>query len=281
MATLASPWDLHCHSTASGGLLAPEAVVRRAQGNGVTMLALTDHDDLDGLAAAEKAAGEVGLRLINGVEISIQWESTSIHIVGLGFDRQEARLNQGLAAIRSGRVARAQRMAEALDKIGIHGVLEGAMKYAANPSLISRAHFARYLVEIGICKDVHAVFESYLTPGKPGYVEHQWASLEDAVTWINGAGGVAVVAHPGRYRISNVEMRRFLGQFKDVGGSGVEVVSGSHTPDQILQYARYARQYGFLASLGSDFHGPEESYVDLGRIGPLPADLIPVWTWFD
>lgn len=255
--------------------------MRRAQGNGVTMLALTDHDDLDGLAAAEKTAGEVGLRLINGVEISIQWESTSIHIVGLGFDRQEARLNQGLAAIRSGRVARAQRMAEALDKIGIHGVLEGAMKYAANPSLISRAHFARYLVEIGICKDVHAVFESYLTPGKPGYVEHQWASLEDAVTWINGAGGVAVVAHPGRYRISNVEMRRFLGQFKDVGGSGVEVVSGSHTPDQILQYARYARQYGFLASLGSDFHGPEESYVDLGRIGPLPADLIPVWTWFD
>lgn len=281
MATLASPWDLHCHSTASDGLLAPEAVVRRAQGNGVTMLALTDHDDLDGLAAAEKTAGEVGLRLINGVEISIQWESTSIHIVGLGFDRQEGRLNQGLAAIRSGRVARAQRMAEALDKIGIHGVLEGAMKYAANPSLISRAHFARYLVEIGICKDVHAVFESYLTPGKPGYVEHQWASLEDAVTWINGAGGVAVVAHPGRYRISNVEMRRFLGQFKDVGGSGVEVVSGSHTPDQILQYARYARQYGFLASLGSDFHGPEESYVDLGRIGPLPADLIPVWTWFD
>ena len=281
MATLASPWDLHCHSTASDGLLAPEAVVRRAQGNGVTMLALTDHDDLDGLAAAEKTAGEVGLRLINGVEISIQWESTSIHIVGLGFDRQEARLNQGLAAIRSGRVARAQRMAEALDKIGIHGVLEGAMKYAANPSLISRAHFARYLVEIGICKDVHAVFESYLTPGKPGYVEHQWASLEDAVTWINGAGGVAVVAHPGRYRISNVEMRRVLGQFKDVGGSGVEVVSGSHTPDQILQYARYARQYGFLASLGSDFHGPEESYVDLGRIGPLPADLIPVWTWFD
>lgn len=281
MATLASPWDLHCHSTASDGLLAPEAVVRRAQGNGVTMLALTDHDDLDGLAAAEKTAGEVGLRLINGVEISIQWESTSIHIVGLGFDRQEARLNQGLAAIRSGRVTRAQRMAEALDKIGIHGVLEGAMKYAANPSLISRAHFARYLVEIGICKDVHAVFESYLTPGKPGYVEHQWASLEDAVTWINGAGGVAVVAHPGRYRISNVEMRRFLGQFKDVGGSGVEVVSGSHTPDQILQYARYARQYGFLASLGSDFHGPEESYVDLGRIGPLPEDLIPVWTWFD
>ncbi|QWT45526.1 3',5'-nucleoside bisphosphate phosphatase [Azospira inquinata] len=281
MATLASPWDLHCHSTASDGLLAPEAVVRRAQGNGVTVLALTDHDDLDGLAAAEKTAGDVGIRLINGVEISIQWESTSIHIVGLGFDRQEARLNQGLAAIRSGRVTRAQRMAEALDKIGIHGVLEGAMKYAANPSLISRAHFARYLVEIGICKDVHAVFESYLTPGKPGYVEHQWASLEDAVTWINGAGGVAVVAHPGRYRISNVEMRRFLGQFKDVGGSGVEVVSGSHTPDQILQYARYARQYGFLASLGSDFHGPEESYVDLGRIGPLPEDLIPVWTWFD
>lgn len=281
MATLASPWDLHCHSTASDGLLAPEAVVRRAQGNGVTMLALTDHDDLDGLAVAEKTAGDVGIRLINGVEISIQWESTSIHIVGLGFDRQEARLNQGLAAIRSGRVTRAQRMAEALDKIGIHGVLDGAMKYAANPSLISRAHFARYLVEIGICKDVHAVFESYLTPGKPGYVEHQWASLEDAVTWINGAGGVAVVAHPGRYRISNVEMRRFLGQFKDVGGSGVEVVSGSHTPDQILQYARYARQYGFLASLGSDFHGPEESYVDLGRIGPLPEDLIPVWTWFD
>ena len=187
-------------------------------------------------------------------------------VVGLGFDAANPVLNEGLAGIRSGRVERARRMAEALDAIAIRGAFEGAMAYAENPNLISRAHFARYLVQIGLCKDVHNVFDNYLTPGKPGYVEHRWASLEDAVSWIRAAGGVAVVAHPGRYKISNAALRRFLGQFKDAGGEGIEVVTGSHSPDQI--------------SRGSDFHGPEESYTDLGRLSPLPDGLTPICSRF-
>lgn len=271
-------WDFHCHSTASDGLLPPDQVVRRAAGNGVSLLALTDHDDLAGLPGAKDAADELGLRLVSGVEISIEWQNQPIHVVGLGFDAGHPVLTAGLESVRSGRIERARRMAEALDAIAIRGVFEGAMAYAGNPSLISRAHFARYLVEIGLCKDVHSVFENYLTPGKPGYVDHRWATLEDAVGWIRAAGGVAVVAHPGRYKISNALLRRFLDDFKDVGGEGIEVVTGSHSPDQVHHFARLARHYGFLASRGSDFHGPEESFTDLGRLAPLPADLVPVWS---
>ncbi|MBP7489603.1 3',5'-nucleoside bisphosphate phosphatase [Azospira oryzae] len=273
-------WDFHCHSTASDGLLPAAEVARRAAGNGVQLLALTDHDDLAGLPAARAAAEEMGMGLVNGVEVSIEWEGLSIHVVGLGFDAANPVLNEGLAGIRSGRVERARRMAEALDAIAIRGAFEGAMAYAENPNLISRAHFARYLVQIGLCKDVHNVFDNYLTPGKPGYVEHRWASLEDAVSWIRAAGGVAVVAHPGRYKISNAALRRFLGQFKDAGGEGIEVVTGSHSPDQIHHFARLARHYGFLASRGSDFHGPEESYTDLGRLSPLPDGLTPICSRF-
>lgn len=273
-------WDFHCHSTASDGLLPAAEVARRAAGNGVQLLALTDHDDLAGLPAARAAAEEMGMGLVNGVEVSIEWEGLSIHVVGLSFDAANPVLNEGLAGIRSGRVERARRMAEALDAIAIRGAFEGAMAYAENPNLISRAHFARYLVQIGLCKDVHNVFDNYLTPGKPGYVEHRWASLEDAVSWIRAAGGVAVVAHPGRYKISNAALRRFLGQFKDAGGEGIEVVTGSHSPDQIHHFARLARHYGFLASRGSDFHGPEESYTDLGRLSPLPDGLTPICSRF-
>ncbi|HET7774935.1 MAG TPA: 3',5'-nucleoside bisphosphate phosphatase [Azospira sp.] len=273
-------WDFHCHSTASDGLLPAAEVARRAAGNGVNLLALTDHDDLAGLPAARAVAEELGMGLVNGVEVSIEWENLSIHVVGLGFDAENPVLNAGLASIRSGRVERARRMAEALDAIAIRGTFEGAMSYAENPNLISRAHFARYLVAIGLCKDVHNVFDNYLTPGKPGYVDHRWATLEDAVSWIRAAGGVAVVAHPGRYKISNGALRRFLGQFKEAGGEGIEVVTGSHSPDQVHHFARLARYYGFLASRGSDFHGPEESYTDLGRLSPLPDDLTPLWSRF-
>jgi len=255
-------------------------VARRAAGNGVQLLALTDHDDLAGLAPARAVADELGMGFVNGVEVSIEWEGTSFHVVGLGFDAEHPVLNEGLASIRAGRMDRARRMAEALDAIAIRGALEGAMAFAENPHLISRAHFARYLVQIGLCKDVHSVFENYLTPGKPGYVDHRWATLEDAVAWIRAAGGVAVVAHPGRYKISNGALRRFLGEFKDVGGEGIEVVTGSHSPDQVHHFARLARHYGFLASRGSDFHGPQESYTDLGRLAALPDDLTPLCARF-
>lgn len=272
--------DLHCHSTASDGLLPPAEVARRAAANGVEMLALTDHDDIAGLPAAREAAEACGIAFVSGVEISIEWEGTQIHVVGLNFDPAGEALNAGLAAIRSGRIDRARRMSAELEKVGIGNTFDGAMRYAENPNLISRAHFARYLVEAGVCKDVRSVFESYLVPGRPGYVDHRWAGLAESIDWILDAGGIAVVAHPARYRISSGAMRRFLGEFRDRGGQAIEVVSGSHSLDDVGTFGRLAREFGFMASRGSDFHGPKESYVDLGMLGYLPDGLKPVWSVF-
>ena len=272
--------DLHCHSTASDGLLPADEVVRRAAANGVDRLALTDHDDLGALLAARAAADEVGMLFTNGVEISIEWEGLQIHILGLAFNVDDAQLNAGLATIRSGRLDRAQRMSADLEKIGVCNAFAGAMHFAKNPSLISRAHFARYLVASGVCKDVRSVFESYLVPGRPGYVDHRWATLADSIGWVCGAGGIAAVAHPGRYKLSNRDMRRFLAEFKDLGGQAIEVMSGSHSQENVGTFARLANEYGFLASRGSDFHGPGESYVDLGKLPPLPDGLKPVWELF-
>lgn len=270
-------FDFHCHSRVSDGLLPPAELARRAAANGVDAWALTDHDDLGGLSEASEAAADAGMRFVNGVEISIEWRDIPIHVVGLGFEKSHPILTSGLEGLRVGRIERARRMSDALAAISIPGVFEGATKYAGNPSLISRAHFARYLVEIGIAKDVPSVFQHYLTPGKPGYVDHRWATLEDAIGWIVAAGGVAVVAHPGRYKLSGAQMRAFLGEFADLGGQGIEVVCGSHSPDHVMHFARLARHFAFHASRGSDFHGPGESYTDLGRLDPLPQDLKPVW----
>lgn len=270
-------FDLHCHSTISDGTLPPHAVVERAAKNGVTLLALTDHDDVSGYAEAAAAAANCQIDLVSGVEISIEWRGMPIHIVGLGFAPDAPELLAGLAGIRSGRVERARRMSDALARAGIGGVFTGAMKLATNPNLISRSHFARYLVSIGICNTTQSVFNNYLTPGKPGYVEHKWVELAAAVAWIKNAGGVAVVAHPGRYKLSGEKMRQFLSEFRDAGGQAIEVVSGSHSPDHVLHFARLARYFGFHASSGSDFHCPDESYIDLGRLATLPEDLKPVW----
>ena len=272
--------DLHCHSTASDGLLPAAELVRRAAANGVEMLALTDHDDLSGLASARTVADEIGMRFINGVEISIEWGGLQVHLLGFAFAADDETLNAGLQSIRSGRVARAQRMAAALEKIGIAGCFDGAMRHAENPNLISRSHFARYLVEIGVCKDVRSVFESYIVPGRPGYVDHQWVTLAEALGWILGAGGIAAVAHPGRYKLSRPDLHTFLDEFKSLGGQAIEVVSGSHSVANVALFGRLAREYDFLASCGSDFHGPGESYIDLGQLAPLPAGLTPVWEAF-
>ncbi len=270
--------DLHCHSSVSDGLLRPAELVKRAKRNGVELLALTDHDEIGGLAEARAEADSLGLRFINGVEVSVSWgEDQTVHIVGLGFDPAYAPLVEGLAQVRSGRDSRAQRMAAELDKVGIHGAYEGALKYVGNPALISRAHFARYIVELGHAKDVKSVFDWWLAKGKPGYVAHPWAALEEAMAWLKGAGGLAVVAHPARYRLSREELHAMFAAFKDLGGIGIEVISGSHGEDEMREYAQVARQYGFLASRGSDFHGPGESWVDLGMLPPLPPDLEPVW----
>ncbi|MDR0576767.1 MAG: PHP domain-containing protein [Candidatus Accumulibacter sp.] len=243
-------------------------------------MALTDHDETGGLPQARAAAEAADMRFIDGVEISIEWGGLQVHIVGLDFDAHDAALAAGLESIRSGRVDRARRMSAELEKAGLPGCFDGAMRHAENPGLIGRSHFARHLVEIGVCRDVRSVFDAYLVPGKPGYVAHRWATLAEAVGWILGAGGIAVVAHPGRYKFSGTEMRDLLDEFKGLGGQAIEVVSGSHLQECCVQFARLAREYGFLASCGSDFHGPEESHVDVGGNASLPGDLDPVWTAF-
>ena len=271
--------DLHCHSTVSDGLLSPAEVMRRAKSNGVELMALTDHDELGGLAEARATADEIGLRFVDGVEISISWgDDQTVHIVGLGVDPANAELVEGLHQVRSGRDARAARMAAELDRVGIHGAYEGALRHAGNPALVSRSHFARYIVEQGHAKDVKSVFDHWLAKGKPGYVGHAWATLEDSLRWIDGAGGIAVIAHPGRYRLSKAELRELFGAFKDRGGRGIEVLSGSNKDDEVREFSRIAREFGFLASRGSDFHGPGESWIDLGKLPDLPEGLTPVWS---
>ena len=270
--------DLHCHSNISDGLLPPAEVAHRAADRGVELLALTDHDDVAGLSEARAACESRGLRFLDGSEISVSWrDDVSFHVVGLGIDPSDAALFAGLKSIRDGRDGRAHRIAAELDKVGIHGAYEGAARYAEKASIISRAHFARFLVERKISPDVKSVFDHYLAKGKPGYVPHDWASLEAALRWIAEAGGVAVLAHPLRYRVGRDELRAFLGEFKDGGGGGIEVACGAHTPEEVQECARLARHFGLQASVASDFHGPGESYADLGMTPPLPDDLVPIW----
>jgi len=269
--------DLHCHSVASDGLLQPEDLLARAAAKGVDMLALTDHDETAGLASARAKAVSHGIRFVDGVEISVTWQGATIHIVGLQIDPENEALKEGLETLRSSRAVRAARIGEALEQAGIRGSLAGAMSYVGNPKIIGRTHFARFLVGIGRAPDVRSVFRRYLVKGTPGYVPHQWASLCDAVDWIRASGGVAVLAHPGRYKLGSAERRLLLAEFKERGGAAIEVVTGSHTPTQYGEFAKLAREFGLLASRGSDFHGDAGSRADLGALPPLSADLQPVW----
>ena len=279
--------DLHSHSIASDGLLTSEEVAARAHAGGVDAWALTDHDEVKGLVSARAAAEALGMRFIDGVEISVTWrpepshKGTTIHMVGLRIDPANPVLLAGLKSIRVGRDSRAAAMARDLEIAGIHGALEGSKKYAVNPELLSRTHFARFLVETGKARNTHQAFNHFLTEGKPGYVAHQWATLEEAMSWIQAAGGIPVVAHPGRYKLSAPQLDQFFKEFKALGGAAIEVMTGSHTVDQYNHFAEVARCYGFMASRGSDYHGPGESRVDPGQLPPLPADLKPVWhDWF-
>jgi len=269
--------DLHCHSTVSDGTLSPRAVAERAHAGGVKLWSLTDHDELGGQVEARAAAAELGMDYVSGVEVSVTWAGQTVHIVGLRVDPFNPVLVDGLAETRSGRARRARDMGDALAAIGIPGAYEGALRYVGNPDLISRTHFARWLVDEGRCATIADVFGEYLAEGRPGYVGHRWASLEDAVTWIRAAGGIPVIAHPGRYRYTDTQHDAFFDTFTQLGGAAVEVVTGSHTPDQYRRYAEVARHYGLLASRGSDFHGPGEGRVELGALPPLPPGLTPVW----
>jgi len=268
--------DLHCHSTVSDGTVSPAALVARAARRGVGTLALTDHDDTAGLAEAAAAALEHGIRFVNGVEISVTWQAQTIHIVGLGINPEHPVLQNGLAATRSGRIDRAQRMAAAFDGLGIHGTFEGAAALAGNPRMISRTHFARYLCDTGKVKNVKDAFRHWLGEGRPCNVDQEWARLGDAVSWINASGGVAVIAHPARYRLERPQLRVLLSAFVDAGGAALEVVAGSQQQGQYAMFARYANEFGLAASCGSDFHSPLESR-DLGGLPPLPAACEPVW----
>ena len=269
--------DLHCHSVISDGTLTPEALAERAKAGGVALWSLTDHDEIGGQGRAIAAAKAVGLPYLTGTEISVTFAGRVVHIVGLGFDHEARELADGLRATRGGREARAREMAAGLAQVGIPGAFEGALKYVGNPDLISRTHFARFLVDAGHCSDIPEVFRRFLTEGKPGFVPHKWAALRDAVGWITRAGGMAVIAHPGRYDFTPTEEYALITEFMAHGGRGIEVVTGSHTTAEFQQYADTAVEFGLLASRGSDFHSPDESRIDLGSLPPLPARLTPVW----
>ncbi|HSI53315.1 MAG: 3',5'-nucleoside bisphosphate phosphatase [Ramlibacter sp.] len=269
--------DLHCHSVVSDGTLTPEALAARAAANGVELWSLTDHDEISGQHRAAAAARSHGMKYLTGTEISVTFADQTVHIIGLGFDADDPEMLRGLLQTRGGREARAREMAQGLAKVGIKDAYEGALQYVGNPELISRTHFARFLVESGVCRDTNEVFRRFLVEGKPGYVSHRWASLGPAVQWITRAGGMAVIAHPARYRFTPNEEFALFTEFKAHGGRGVEVVTGSHTAAEYVTYAEAAREYGMAASRGSDFHSPGESHTDLGQLPFLPGELTPVW----
>ena len=269
--------DLHCHSVVSDGTLSPEALAERAKNNGVELWALTDHDEIGGLQRAAAAARAHGLPYLTGTEVSVTFAGQTVHIVGLGFDADDAALQQGLHNTRGGRQQRAMDMSESLAKVGIQDAYLGALKFVGNPELISRTHFARFLVESGVCRETNEVFRKYLTEGKPGYVPHRWATLGDTVRWITQARGIAVIAHPGRYKFTANEEYALFTEFKSHGGQAVEVVTGSHTPPEYLKYAETAKEFGLAASRGSDFHSPDESHTELGTLPFLPDTVTPVW----
>ncbi|MBT9596590.1 MAG: PHP domain-containing protein [Vitreoscilla sp.] len=274
--------DLHCHSICSDGSLAPAALAQRAHDGGVELWSLTDHDEIGGQAEAQAAAAALGMAYVTGVEISVTFAGETVHILGFGFDPHEPRLVQGLSRLRAGRTARAQGMGESLARVGIHGAYEGATAYAANPELVSRTHFARFLVDQGHCSNVHEVFTRYLKEGKPGFVPHRWAGLGEALDWVHGAGGVTAIAHPARYRFTPTEEYALFSEFQAHGGQGVEVTCGSHFPDEVTRYADMALEFGLLASRGSDFHAPGESRVPLGSLPDLPGKVTPLWSlWAD
>jgi 3',5'-nucleoside bisphosphate phosphatase len=269
--------DLHCHSVISDGTLQPEALAARAKANGVELWALTDHDEIDGQKRALDAAMHVGLPYLTGTEISVTFAGLTVHIVGLGFDANSPVLQAGLESTRSGRDLRAREMGDGLAKVGIKGAYEGALRYVSNPSLISRTHFARFLVDNGVCSDTHEVFRKFLVEGRPGFVPHRWAALGDAVHWITAAGGMAVIAHPGRYKFTANEEYALFTEFIGHGGKGVEVITGSHSSADFVRYTETALEFGLMASRGSDFHSPSESRIDLGTLPVLPGKLTPVW----
>lgn len=273
--------DLHCHSTVSDGMLSPTEVVRLARQNGCTLLALTDHDHTGGLAEARAEADTLGLPFVNGVEISVTWRGCTIHVVGLDFDEHNETLQNLLAEVRKGRLKRLEAIAAKLEKKGITGAYEGALALAANKEMASRTHIAEFLIREGHVKNKQQAFTKYLGDGKSCSVRHEWATLEDCVAAITGAGGMAIIAHPMRYELSATAKRNLFQEFKNLGGAGIEVHSGNCCKNDRLNYALLADLFDFLASAGSDFHRPNDfSGGILGACPDLPEQCRPVWKHF-
>jgi predicted metal-dependent phosphoesterase TrpH len=269
-------YDLHSHSLESDGTLTPTELVNRAASLGVEVLALTDHDVTNGIAEAQNTAAEAGLKLVPGVEVSVTWQGRTIHIIGLGIDHENEDLARGLAGLRELRNERGREIGARLESAGVENAYAGASAYS-HGAILSRTHFARYLVEAGYAKDVGKAFKKYLLRGKAGYTRCEWVGLEQCLGWIHGAGGQAVIAHPGRYPMGSGTVRRLLGEFRDSGGTGIEVVCGNNNQDEIERFARLANDFGLLASCGSDFHGPEQRWRELGRLTRFPEGCSPVW----
>lgn len=270
------PVDLHSHSTASDGTLTPDDLVRHAAALGVTTLALTDHDTTAGIGEARESAHELGVELVAGVEISVSWQGGTVHVLGLNVDADDQAMQLGLSRLREYRVWRAEEIGRRLAKAGIEDAFEGARRHARG-AIVGRTHFAHFLVEQGHAKTPRDVFKRFLVRGKPGHIRGEWAELDEAMGWIRGAGGQAVIAHPARYPMSSGKLRRLLDEFRGLGGAGLEVVSGSHAPEENRRMAQLAQRYELLASRGSDYHGPENPWIELGRIEALPAACRPIW----
>ncbi|WP_347989656.1 PHP domain-containing protein [Methylomonas sp. AM2-LC] len=272
-------YDLHTHSTASDGALSPQQLVSRAHAQGVSVMALTDHDTTAGLAEARQSAAQWGIRLINGIELSASYQSQCLHIVGLNIDPLQAELIAGTQKQQLLRTERAQKISAKLEKKHIPGAF-AAVSLAAGNGEITRSHFADFLLANHYVSTQQEAFDRYLSKGKPAYVPTVWADLADVINWIKLAGGVAVLAHPMRYKLSAKWLRNALQAFKEMGGEGIEVVTGRASADEIRFSTDYAQKYQLYASVGSDFHAPDNPWLELGRLAALPPQLKPVWELF-
>ncbi|MBL4608419.1 MAG: PHP domain-containing protein [Pseudomonadales bacterium] len=269
-------YDLHSHSIFSDGDLTPEDLIREASAGGVNVLALTDHDTVDGLPRAEAAAKIAGITLVDGVEISTRWEKLDIHILGLGVDVNNSTLIDGLKFHQTERVTRAQQVSKKFEKLGIEGMWE-EVSQQVKTHYVGRPDFARVLIKRGVVNNFQSAFTKYLAAGKPAYVATDWASIPEAVSWITAAGGVALVAHPGRYRITRTKLAKLLACFKESGGEGMEVLYSGQALSKTQDLARLSKQFGLVASAGSDFHGFSYPGMRFGALAEMPSGCETLW----
>ena len=270
--------DLHNHSYYSDGALSPREVVRLASRAGCDLFSLTDHDTTNGLVEAKLEADKLGLNLVNGVEISAFWRNSAIHIVGLGIDIDNDMLQTGLAFNQAIRKERAEKIALGLWRSGIKDALEKAQKISVG-HMLTRTHFAQMLIQEGYCKDMKSVFRRYLTGSKPGAVKADWKNFDEAINWIQSAGGKAIIAHPFRYRMTHTKIKKMLNDFKSASGDGLEVINANSSEEEITLADQWSKDFDLLASSGSDFHGWPNQRVQIGNLADLPSTNRAIWSY--